>query len=416
MMSALIAVIFVGTICFAIWQARLIRGLFNLYSRPVREWSPDIPFPNVAIILSLRGHDPFLNQCLRNLVRQDYPEFSIHLIVDSESDPAWDAIRTVREEFGEDCLNASVLHEHLPTCGLKNSSLIQAIGDLPQEVEVVAMVDSDSIVPVNWLRSLVGPFADPAVGATSGIRWFAPNDQHFGSRLRCFWNIIAAPMICKSNIPWGGSMMIRRSILDSGLTDEWSRMLCDDAPTINYLRRTRYKLEYVPQMTIVNTESISVRSCIRFVSRQKLIFRLYQADWPRLVATILCASILRITHDILLVMCVVQQEITNAAILACLHPVILFATCLEAIRLDRAISAVARNRGEDIKRTPLPGPVGYIGVELLFLMSMLTSIFTRSVIWRGIKYRIRGPEDITMLEYHRYVVPVEVVLHSESIV
>ena len=227
-----VILILIGTVVLAVWQGWLIRNLANVYSQPQSVWPAETPLPKVAVILSLRGRDPYLDQCLRNLIKQDYPDFQIYLVVDSETDPAWDSIRKIRSEFG-DVMIVDTLKYRRPTCSLKNSSLIQAINALPLDVEVVALVDADAIVPPTWIRSLVAPMANPEVGCTTGIRWFAPTESSFGSRLRCYWNHVAASMIHASHIPWGGSMAVRRRLLDEGLAVEWSRMFCEDAHTIN---------------------------------------------------------------------------------------------------------------------------------------------------------------------------------------
>ena len=49
------------------------------------------PFqPPVAIILSLRGADPGLEEGLRRLLTQDYDHYQLVVIVDHPSDPAWE--------------------------------------------------------------------------------------------------------------------------------------------------------------------------------------------------------------------------------------------------------------------------------------------------------------------------------------
>ncbi len=56
---------------------------------------PDNELPKVAIVLSVRGVDPFFEDTLSKLMDQDYPCYEIHTISDSTNDPAgkmvWDA-------------------------------------------------------------------------------------------------------------------------------------------------------------------------------------------------------------------------------------------------------------------------------------------------------------------------------------
>ena len=44
--------------------------------------------PPVAILLSLRGGDPFLSDCLTKLLEQDYPNYELIVALDDENDPA----------------------------------------------------------------------------------------------------------------------------------------------------------------------------------------------------------------------------------------------------------------------------------------------------------------------------------------
>ena len=144
-MSYVIFAILVGTIGLAFCQGWLIRQLRNCYSKKTNPWPADQPWPKAAVVLSLRGNDPFLENCLRNLVLQDYPDFFLTVTVDSETDPAWKAIHAVQDQFGDDCMTVSVLGHRRPNCSLKNSSIIQAVSGLPDDCEVVAFVDADAI-------------------------------------------------------------------------------------------------------------------------------------------------------------------------------------------------------------------------------------------------------------------------------
>ncbi|MGL6193487.1 MAG: hypothetical protein ACRC2T_01540, partial [Thermoguttaceae bacterium] len=55
---------------------------------------PTTPFtPKTAVLLPLRGVDPFLKQCLRKLFQQEYPDYTVFLIFDHYSDPAYSVAR-----------------------------------------------------------------------------------------------------------------------------------------------------------------------------------------------------------------------------------------------------------------------------------------------------------------------------------
>lgn len=402
-MIAVIAATLVGTVVFAFCQSQLMRQLRRCFAQPAAAWPAGQPWPKAAVILSLRGNDPFLKSCLQKLLEQDYPDYVLHIIVDSPSDPAWDAIHAVQAEYGSKALHAAVLEQRRSSCSLKNSSIIQAVNGLPGDCEVVAFVDADALPHASWLRELVTPLADPDVGCTTGIRWFAPPSPNFATRMRCFWNLTAAAVIYQSNTPWGGSMVVRRSVLDSGLTTEWSKMLCEDAHTINHLQQRGLKVVCVAAATVVNPEATTVAGCLRFVNRQMLIFRLYHRQWAFVVTLILSAAVLRIANIHFFVQALLRGDWASFLALFGIYALVPVVTRYEAARLDEAVRRTVAKNGQEIPHNPTPDSVGYFCTEILFLTSTLSALASRSVNWRGISYRINGPSDIMLLNYRPFI-------------
>src|SRR5262249_12282119 len=140
--------------------------------------------PRVAVVLPVRGADPSLPACLDGLLRQDYPRYDVRVVVDSPTDPAWAAVRGALAAGHPADVRVSVLEERLPTCSLKLSALVQAVGGLDDSYPVVALVDADVVPHAGWLRDLVAPLRDPAVGAATGVRWFAPEGSGWGELVR----------------------------------------------------------------------------------------------------------------------------------------------------------------------------------------------------------------------------------------
>jgi len=62
--------------------------VFYLRSNRVNSLS-NSQLPKTAVILCLRGADPFLPNCLKALLEQDFPYYDLKIIVDSQDDPAW---------------------------------------------------------------------------------------------------------------------------------------------------------------------------------------------------------------------------------------------------------------------------------------------------------------------------------------
>ncbi|MCA9269551.1 MAG: glycosyltransferase family 2 protein, partial [Planctomycetales bacterium] len=120
----------------------------------------DAECPRATVIVALRGADPFLQDCLQAAMRQDYPDYQVLAIVDRADDPSWPTLNKIAAEAPPGRLRADVLRSPGATCSLKCSSLVQAIGQLDEACELVALLDADCVTHATWLRELAAPFAD----------------------------------------------------------------------------------------------------------------------------------------------------------------------------------------------------------------------------------------------------------------
>ena len=158
----------------------------------------------------------------------------------------------------------------------------QVLTALDGKVAVVAFLDADCVPAPNWLREIVAPFSDPRVGATTGIRWSAPRDDGWGTLARYVFLGLIFPQHFLYRIPWGGSLAIRRSALEStGLLEHWTRCLGEDTSAYGPLRTAGLRLVFVPAATQINSEAIDLDGAHAFMLRQILSARLHHVFWPR---------------------------------------------------------------------------------------------------------------------------------------
>ena len=130
--------------------------------------------PRAAVILCVRGLDPFLPTCLKGLFQQDYPDYDVWIVVDSTRDAAWPLVNKLAQQSGKRNVRVLTLTERLATSSRKIAGVLQAMSHIDDAHEIVAMIDSDTIPHSSWLRELVGPLKDPRVAIASGNRWYMP--------------------------------------------------------------------------------------------------------------------------------------------------------------------------------------------------------------------------------------------------
>lgn len=360
--------------------------------------------PRATVVLSIRGQDPSLVECLTGLLHQDYPEYDISIIVDSPDDPAWDTVAAMLARSEKPMIHACVLRNRQETCSLKVSALVQAIRALNPATEVVALIDADVIPYRHWLRDLVRPLADPRVGATSGIRWYVPRGKsNWGTAVRTLWNAVAFTQMDALHIPWAGSMAFRAELFrNSPLLDQWTQSLVEDTVSYRVLRSLGLRLCHVPAVTMVNHETIALHDCFRFIRRQLLNARLYHESWPVIVAVSVGGSLA-------LIGALVQAMADLASGNPTMAIAVLVALMFYALGMgwpltwaDRQINRLAQARGAAPYPYPWKALLAIPLTQALHLASLGSASFIRKIEWRGITYEVKGSGRVRLLKYQPY--------------
>ena len=132
---------------------------FLARSRPVRDGHT----PPVTILKPLKGPGLDLAANLETFCRQDYPAYQIAFGVEDPSDPAVEVVRSLMRRFPDQDITLSVGHEE--GANRKVASLVHMMRHARHDVLVLS--DADIRVRPDYLRTLVAPLADPAVGLTT---------------------------------------------------------------------------------------------------------------------------------------------------------------------------------------------------------------------------------------------------------
>ncbi len=374
--------------------------LFWFRSRPRPTPQPEtVSLPAVTVLLPIRGFDDRLRETIRGLTNQDYPNMFVRIILD---DPDGTTEPLLRDEL-HDAANFEIqpLVTRLTTCGLKNSAVLQATETLPAECEVVAFIDSDVVPHETWLSELVAPLASDQADCTYGCRWYTVPDRRLGTIWRYVWCAASIVSSTVRNLPWGGSLAVRRAILDEPeLRERWSHAGCEDLPLSAHLRRTGRKLRCVTRLVMVEPSSCSMASYRTFTSRQILWVRLYRPDafWP--------ASVIYLGTTIALwgltVAAAVRTWQADWTILGQLVGVL---TIYLAVAYALLLLIETRVRGLIAHRMTLSNRFGLLSRSVMLAASWLTpelifqAVITRRIVWRGVKYDVRKPYGVRRLTF-----------------
>ncbi|MCC5637087.1 glycosyltransferase family 2 protein [Nostoc sp. CHAB 5844] len=367
----------------------------------------DEQLPKTAVILCLRGADPFLSQCLRSLLTQNYPQYNLKLVVDSQTDPAWQIAHDTINQLGATHVEINYLRVIRHNCSLKCSALLQVIAELDDSYKVVAFVDADTVVHPNWLRELVSPLANPKIGATTGNRWYVPTGRYWGSLVRYAGNVSTVVQTFLFGIPWGGSLAIKTEVLRHiGILDMWGKALNEDLMMHKVLKKHGMQIKFVPSLMMLNREECDLFGLIDHLKRLFLYSRLYHPQWLAVVGDLVSSILFPTTTIVLLLVSLWDEQWQTATLLFRTYSIYTLGLLLLMLTLELGVRPVILAQGQSVTKLSLGAVLKMLIVipltQWVYGLAMLASLLRSTVKWRGAIYRVKGPWNIRLVEYQAY--------------
>ena len=268
--------------------------------------------------------------------------------------------------------------------------------------EVWAFADSDAVPGPLWLRRLVGDLADTVYGATTGYRWLIPVRDADGrsAMASCVASVLngsAAGFLAKDKYAhaWGGSMAIRASVAkEGGLVDAWRGALSDDYMLDRVVKRMGLRVRFVSACLVATPVAFDWKGLWAFAVRQYVITRVYAPSvfwrtfWlPWLYVVGLSTAVIGAAMGQVLAMVALGLVLVADQVRASLRS--------RAVRNalgDEGLVGTAGARRIDRWATP---------AWMLFNgLLLIRALFQRSFTWRGIRYRLAGPEQgVTSVDF-----------------
>lgn len=360
--------------------------------------------PEALVVLAVRGADRSLADCVRGLLQQDYPGYHLKVVLDSSDDPARKVVERVRDELGAQHVDIQILRERRTTCSLKCSAVYETTENLPERYAVVATIDSDIVPHKTWLRELVAPLENPRVGIATGNRWYAPEQQRWGSIVCYLWNAAVVVSMYFNRMLWGGSLAMDIGVLrDSDLRERWTRAGCEDVPMFAVLMRMRRKIAFVPTLLMVSREEAGLAASLRFINRQMVWARLYHPlSWWGGVFLYGITGVALALGLVLGGWAVAEDRFPAAAALLGGVAAFFVVQGLLLVTLERLVRRLIAGHGAESCRLRFKTFLGIGLSQVLTPLLFIRAFLTRQIEWRGIVYDIRGPWRIEMREYRPY--------------
>jgi cellulose synthase/poly-beta-1,6-N-acetylglucosamine synthase-like glycosyltransferase len=346
--------------------------------------------------------DKGLEENLRGLLEQNYPDYEVIFAVASSDDPARAVIERVIAEHTDRNAHLVVAAPSRDRSE-KINNLLHALTHVGRGREVLVFADSDARVTAGWLESLVSPLCDKRVGAATGYRWYLPERGGFWSALLSSWNGSVATTLGghSRNFAWGGSTAIRRDVFDTiGVAERWQRAVSDDYALTRAVQEAGLLIRFVPRCLIETREDAALSSLIEFTTRQVIITRVYR---PRMWWTGL------ISHSLFVAVFfgglawagarLAKSNNPDGSLLVMLFSIYALGSAKGALRLIAARAALPQ-ASRDLTRLWWMFCLLWPLVSLLFLYNFIKSATTRRITWRGVRYELRSPTETIVFGEH----------------
>lgn len=219
-------------------------------------------WPPVTMLKPVYGLTKELAENLRSACRQDYPDFQVVLSAQRQDEPALPLMEEIRRDFGPDRIDVAVDGTGTVPNGKVRNLLVGLAG---ARHDLLVVSDSDVRLRPDYLKAIVAPFADPAVGCVSTFykaagarRWYEALEQIF---FNADWvpNLVFAHVTGASPFVLGASNAVRRSTLDKigGLAD-LGHYLLEDFEMGARIRAAGLRIAIVPYFvdTLVDLDGL----------------------------------------------------------------------------------------------------------------------------------------------------------------
>jgi cellulose synthase/poly-beta-1,6-N-acetylglucosamine synthase-like glycosyltransferase len=391
-----------GTLFVILTGLLLLQSLISLlacfrlarYALAPRGARPSRNQLRAAIILPCRGLEPDFEANIRAFLTQDYREYEILFVVESQQDPAYAALTQIIKQSRRNAwlLIAGEAHN----CGQKVHNLLFALDTLDandRRVEVLAFADADARPHATWLAELVAPLNDRSVGATTGFRWYVPERGGFASWLTSAWNASALSLLGeRSGFAWGGSMAIlRENFTRLKIKQRWRGAVSDDYVLTAALQETGQRIKFIPQCLVATHADTTLAQLLEFSTRQLKITRVYAPHvWQLTALSNLLFNFTIWGSAMWLAWRAGQGQFKPALAVGWL-------TILSLGALTSWMRAsIAANLLPEVRATLLAHRWRYALcaplVPLIYLYNVIASAFSRRIVWRGIGYEMITPD------------------------
>jgi ceramide glucosyltransferase len=365
-----LVVLCLSTLAFYAWSIGVAREFFT---RPALPRCRD-GWTGVSILKPIRGLDPHAAASFASFCRQDYPQWEILFGALEESDPGLTAVRQAERDHPEAPIRI-VIGDGTPAANPKVRTLTRLAREARYPLLLIS--DSDIRVDANHLRRMVEPFDDPRVGVVTCL--YRTDAETLWGRLDALSlstefipGALAARRLEGMTFAMGSGILIRRDVLEKiGGLEAVGSCLADDYLLGNLPARAGHRVELAREVVDHRLGTRSLTDLIHRQIRWNLGIR-SSRPWSYAGMMFMQGTAAAMLLPLVCAGAPAAWGLAGATL---------------AVRLGSAWILASRY----LRDRSVPKLLWLVPLrDLLSTLIWLVSFFSRSVTWRGQRFRI-GP-------------------------
>jgi cellulose synthase/poly-beta-1,6-N-acetylglucosamine synthase-like glycosyltransferase len=233
---------------------------------------------SVAVIVPCKGNsDPNFGDNLRSIIQQAYAgPVRFVFCVESQLDSALPVLDHLAQQFSQ----VQVCIAGLATrSAQKTHNLLRGM-QVAGAVDIFLLADADIEPHPTWLQEMIAPFQDAQISAVTGCFRRVPVSAQFqfGSYLAGLFGAGITAGMADDYLGglWGGSLALRRSVVDKfNLRERLATEIVDDIAIMQAFRHHKLARRFVPSCTLKSYCDMSAQESIEWLVRQFQFTQIY---------------------------------------------------------------------------------------------------------------------------------------------
>ena len=250
------------------------------------------------------------------------------------------------------------------------------------------------------LFALIRPLSDDSVGATTGFPIFIPSSR-ISSIVRFAWGVGGMLMLADSKkVFTHGAInsMRRRDFIDYRVEEKYLNSVSDSLTLTNIIRTHGKQIVFVPEALVPSHDDISPLDLLKWSNRLTILMKIYHPQfWIVMLMNYATIFILYVWMIVLSLQAGTSRDgaiVISAFVIYPLLQVSIFQKIVEFV-----ILLLPEHVRDSLRQSKLKIMVYGPLASVLIVVNLLVSMFSKTIVWRGITYKIHSQSRVEIIEH-----------------